>query len=301
MHATIGDADVDIVDVCLPPHLHFDACAAALDAGKEVICEKPLVTSLHECDRLIEKAARASGNVFPVFQYRYGVGATRLRALIDEQATGKPYTCTLETHWNRGRNYYAVAWRGTWAGERGGAVLGHAIHIHDWLGFVLGPVHSVYAELATRVNVIEVEDCAALAIRMCNGALVTSSITLGAADNTTRLRFCFENLTAESGRAPYAPAEDEWTFTAREPAQQSDIDAILARVRTPKAGYAGLFEAIADCLDGNPGREVTLEDARRSLEFVSAVYHSARTAMPVALPLEADHALYDGWVPSASG
>ena len=64
---------------------------------------------------------------------------------------------------------------------------------------ILGPVSNLFAKLTTRVNDIEVEDCAALSIEMENGTLVTSSITLGAANDTSRLRFCFEGLTAESG------------------------------------------------------------------------------------------------------
>ncbi|MHA1552888.1 MAG: Gfo/Idh/MocA family protein, partial [Alphaproteobacteria bacterium] len=61
-----------------------------------------------------------------------------MRALRDPGLAGKPFVGTLETHWNRDVAYYDVDWRGTWAGEQGGAVLGHAIHIHDWLSFALG-------------------------------------------------------------------------------------------------------------------------------------------------------------------
>ena len=57
-------------------------------------------------------------------------------------------------------------------------------------------------------------------------ALVTSSITLGAATNTSRMRFCFEGFTAESGLLPYAPAEAPWSFVARAPYEQSAIDAV---------------------------------------------------------------------------
>ncbi len=295
--AVLADPAIALVDICLPPHLHLDAILRALDAGKDLVCEKPLVSSLRDVDRIAEKMAETGRSVFPVFQYRYGRGAARLRTLQQAGLTGRPYAATLETHWNRAATYYDVPWRGTWAGEQGGAVLGHAIHIHDWLSFVLGPVASVYAETATRVNAIEVEDCAALSIRMESGALVTSSITLGAADEISRLRICFEGLTAESGRAPYAPAADDWQFTARPPTEQSAIDAVAEAVPDCPAGYAGLFEAAADALDGNPGREVTLSDARRSLEFVSAVYGSARTRAPIDLPLAPDHPLYAGWLP----
>ena len=292
--AALSDPAVDIVDICLPPHLHLDACLAALAAGKHVICEKPLVPSLGDLDRLEAAEADATGRVFPVFQYRFGHGLAQLRALIGAGLAGRPYVAALETHWNRGADYYAVDWRGTWAGERGGAVLGHAIHIHDLLCFVLGPAASVHAVLATRVNDIEVEDCAALAIRMESGALATSSITLGAAADTSRLRFCFERLTAESGTLPYTPAEGAWTFTARAPADQARVDAAAASVPAAPAGYAGLFAAIATALTGGPDNSVTLLDARRSLEFVTATYASARGGCPVALPPGKDHPLYGG-------
>ena len=58
-----------------------------------------------------------------------------------------------------------------------------------------------------------------------------------------------------------------------------------------------MFAALADALDGNGGREVTLEDGRRSLEFVTAVYASARSGMPVELPIGAEHPMYGSWLP----
>ena len=295
--AVLADPGIDVVDICLPPHLHVPAALAALEAGKHVICEKPLATSLAEVDRL-EAASRAAGRmVFPVFQYRFGPAARQLRALIDAGLAGRLLVATLETHWNRGADYYASPWRGTWAGERGGAILGHAIHIHDLLSFALGPVARVQAELATRINEIETEDCAALAIRMENGAPVTSSVTLGSARDETRLRFVFEGVTAESGRTPYAPAQGRWEFTARASVQQDEVDAIVGRADTGPVGYGGLFTAVADALDGRPGDEVTLAHGRRSVEFVTAVYAAARSGKAEVLPILSGHALYDGWLP----
>jgi len=187
-------SDADIIDICLPPHLHFSFATQALEAGKHVICEKPLVASLKEADALAQTAQETGGLVFPVFQYRFGTGMAQLRALQKADLLGKPFVATLETHWNRDAAYYAIDWRGTWATERGGAILGHAIHIHDLLTAILGPVAKVHAITATRVNPIETEDCAALSITMESGALVTSSVTLGAADDTSRLRLIYEGL-----------------------------------------------------------------------------------------------------------
>ena len=295
--AVLADADIDIVDICLPPHLHFKSCMAALDAGKAVVCEKPLVASLDEADKLMSKAEETGGKVFPVFQYRYGLGTAQLHDLIDAGLAGRCYAGTLETHWDRPAAYYEVDWRGTWAGEQGGALLGHAIHIHDLLPSVLGPVSRIYADVATRVNDIEVEDCAALSLRMSEGAVITSSVTLGAAGNTSRMRLMFEGFTVESDHAPYSLADKAWTFTARAPTEQGAIDAVLAEVPEAPTGFKGLFQAMAEVLDGGGGREVTLAAGRASLEFVTAAYHSARTGMPVDLPIGPDHPLYGGWMP----
>ncbi len=293
----LADASIDLIDICLPPHLHLMACLDALEAGKTVICEKPLVGSLAEADRLADKIAETNGVIFPVFQYRYGLGMAQLRALIDAGLAGRCFAGTLETHWDRGDAYYDNPWRGTWQGEQGGAILGHAIHIHDMLTYALGPVARVHAELATRVNSIETEDCAALSIRMKNGALITSSVTLGAAGNTSRMRLMFEGFTVESDRAPYAPAAKSWHFTARHPRSQSEIDAVLATVPETPSGFAGFFTAVADAMDGISKDAPTLGDGRRSLEFVTAIYASSRSGTAIELPLTTQHPLYESWLP----
>ncbi len=207
---------------------------------------------------------------------------------------------SLETHWNRGKDYYSKPWRGTWEGEQGGAILSHSIHIHDLVSMILGPVSNVFAKLTTRVNDIEVEDCAALSIEMENGSLVTSSITLGAANDTSRLKFCFEGLTAESGASPdkpYNPADDEWTFIARAPITESQIDDVLSKVKQSKSWYAGMFEEIANKLNGLPSDEVALVDARNSLEFVTAVYASYRQNKTIEIPIDKKNKFYNSWLP----
>ncbi len=211
--------DIDLVDICLPPSLHLATIEAALAAGKHVLCEKPLVGSLEQVERVMRAGEKAGRAVVPVYQYRYGNGLARLRRLIEAGVTGRPLVGSIETHWNRPPEYYDVRWRGKKATELGGAMLGHAIHAHDLLTFTLGPVRRVFAKVATRVNAIETEDCAAVCLEMVSGALVTSSVTLGAAEELSKFRFCFAELTAENpGVPPYRPAEGDWRFRpARRP------------------------------------------------------------------------------------
>jgi len=293
----LADPSIQLIDVCLPPHLHFPITLKAHAAGKDVVCEKPLVRSLEEANALLESVKTTGRSIFPVFQYRFGPAMRQLRALIDAGLAGKAYVASSEVHWNRGKGYYDIPWRGTWKGECGGAILGHAIHAHDLICYVLGPVDEVFTMADTRVNTIETEDCAALSFRMKNGALATSSVTLGAAEDTSRLRFCFEGFTAESGSLPYRPAEDKWRFIARAPTTQAQIDAVLATVGDGENGFTGFVEAIADAMEGRGGKEVTVTDGLQSIELVTAIYRSAREGKLVRLAEAAEGQWIKGWAP----
>ena len=294
----LADDSIDIIDICLPPKLHFDAVMSSLRSGKHVVCEKPLVASLHEANTLITQARKSDKQLVPVFQYRYGPASSQLQSLIKAELTGKPLVASMETHWNRTEVYYDNPWRGTWAGEQGGAVLGHAIHNHDFLCSVFGPVHKLSAFNTTRVNDIEVEDCAAIAFEMTNGALASSSITLGAATDTTRIRFCFDNITAQSSTTPYAPAEGVWTFEARKNISQQALDDFLVEVPNEPSGFSGLFDQLAQQLNTGVSNVITMEDGYRSLELVTAIYASARDGCSINLPLSKEHPMYAGWQPN---
>jgi len=293
--AVLADPDIDLVDICLPPALHVPMALRALEAGKHVICEKPVAGSMADVARL-KKATEAAGrDLFPVFQYRYGPAFRHLAALDAAGLLGAPRVASLDTHWNRGADYYAVPWRGTWEYEMGGAVLGHAIHIHDLIGRAFGPVVEVAALTDTRVNPIETEDCAALAMRTARGGLVTSSITLGAATDETRLRLVYERATVESARIPYAPGSAVWTVTARDPADQPAIDAVA--VPEGLDWFAGYLADVAARIEGRPNTAVTLDEGGASIALVTAIYRSARFGERVRLPLEPGSPLWDGWRP----
>ena len=226
-------------------------------------------------------------------RYRYGNGLARLRHLIAKGIVGKPLVASIETYWNRQPAYYDVKWRGRKATELGGAILGHAIHAHDMLTFTFGPVRRVFAKIATRVNAIEMEDCAAICFEMTSGALVTSSVTLGAAEELSKFRFCFANVTAENaGVPPYQPAEGDWRFTPR---SDLDIDAALRDFAPGQESFAGLVEALYPALEGTGPWPLTLQDAYNSLELVSAIYYSSATNAPVELPLPPDHPTRESW------
>ncbi|MBI3706808.1 MAG: Gfo/Idh/MocA family oxidoreductase [Proteobacteria bacterium] len=295
--AVLRRGDVDIVDICTPSATHGALAEAALAAGKHVVCEKPLAGSLAEVDRLKAAASRAKGRLMPIFQYRYGNGLLKLRHLMAKGLTGRLYLSTVETLWRREPAYYANPWRGKWKTELGGTLTTHAIHAHDILCWVAGPVRSVFARTATRVNAIEVEDCAAAALTLADGSLATLSVTVGAATDTSRLRFCFEHLTAESSAAPYTPGSEPWTFTPAGSEIGARIDAALADFRPKAERFAGQFADFHAALESGGKLPITVDDARAAIELLTALYHSAAAGAAVDLPLAADHPKYGGWQP----
>ena len=125
------NSDANVIDICLPPSMHVKTTLEALEAGKHVICEKPIAASLAEVDQLEAASCQSGCHVFPVFQYRFGPAFAQLSSLRENQLLGDPKTAALETHWNRDSTYYDVPWRGTWDYERGGAIISHAIHAHE--------------------------------------------------------------------------------------------------------------------------------------------------------------------------
>lgn len=291
--------ELDIVDICTPPHLHFRHIEQVLAAGKHAFCEKPLVGSLAEVDALAGAETRSGRRVMPIFQKRFGHGLQKLRFLVDEGVVGRAYVATAETAWRRRAPYYAVPWRGKWSTELGGTLLGHAIHAHDMLCYILGPISRVFARVATRVNPIEVEDCASVSLMMADGSLASLSATLGSSPEITRHRFCFSNLTAESNLQPYDNSSEPWTFSADSPEQAAEIDAALASYRPLPESFEGQFLRVYNAFESGDELPVTLADARTALELISAMYYDARSGEDVTLPLGRDHPVYTGWLPEA--
>ena len=289
--------DIDVIDICTPPMVHYPQIMAALAAGKHVICEKPLVGSLKELDEVIAAEKSARGRLMPVFQYRFGDGIEQVKAIIDAGIAGKPYVGTVETLWRREAKYYEVPWRGKWATELGGVLMGHAIHPHDLFVYLMGPIRSLFGRTATRVNPIEVEDCISASVELESGALGSFTATLGSADEITRLRLAFENVTFESDHSPYQPGTRPWTITPRSDEAAQRIVDLLADWKPVAPRFTTQMARFHDALTGTGPLPVTSADSRRALEIVTAMYHSSETHEEVRLPIGPDHPKYASWLP----
>ena len=297
--AMLADPDLDAVSICTPPSLHRAMVMDALGAGKHVICEKPFTSSLRLTDEIIEAETRSAARVMPIFQYRFQPGIARIRHLIASGLPGRAYLSSVETAWLRGASYYSVPWRGKFATELGGVLLTQSIHVHDLFLWLMGPAAEVKAFKTTRVNPIEVEDCAVASLRMADGSLASLAATLGSARPATRIRLCFENMVIErqcyDADAP-RPGAEPWSVAARTPELQAEAERIMAAAPLPAPDFAGQFEDFARALRDGSAFAVSLGDARRSRELVTALFHASETGEAVTLPIGRDHPRYDGWV-----
>ncbi|HWA17758.1 MAG TPA: Gfo/Idh/MocA family oxidoreductase [Devosia sp.] len=289
--------DLDIIDICTPPMVHYPMILAALRAGKHVVCEKPLVGSLAEIDEVMAIEARSAGKLMPVFQYRFGNGIQQAKAIIDAGLAGKPFVGTVETLWRREADYYAVPWRGKWKTELGGVLMGHAIHPHDMFVYLMGPLKSLFGRVATRVNPIEVEDCISASVELVSGALGSFTAALGSADEITRIRLAFENVTIESDHAPYNPGAAPWKILPRNEGTRSAIADLLKDWKDVPPRFTTQMARFHNALLGKGDLPVTTADSRRALEIVTAFYQSSRTHQEVVFPIGRDNPNYRSWLP----
>ena len=116
-------------------------------------------------------------------------------------------------------------------------------------------------------------------------------------DTEAQMRLAFENVSFESGYEPYQPGTKPWRIIPASPEIGKQIDELLADWKDVPPGYTSQMRRFADALDTGGELPVTTADARRSLEIITAFYHSSRTRTEVRLPIGADHPLYRGWLP----
>jgi predicted dehydrogenase len=293
--------ELDVVVICTPPALHASMVQQALAAGKHAVCEKPFASSLAEVDAVIEAESRSRARCMPIFQYRFGDGVARVRHVIRSGLAGRHYVSSAETAKRRGPDYYAVPWRGKFATELGGVLLTQAIHTHDLLLWLIGRPAEVTCFKTTRVTPIEVEDCAVASLRMEDGSLASLTATLGSARQVTRLRLCYENVTFEKqcyDDDSARPGNEPWTIIPKTPELGEAIAAKAAEITPQRAWFVRQYELFADAITTDAPFPVTLDDARMSIELITALFASDELRASVALPIVAGHPTYAGWLPA---
>src|SRR5690606_29011426 len=135
-------------------------------------------------------------------------------------------------------------------------------------------------------------------VELESGALGSFTASLGSADEITRIRLVFENVSFESDHAPYQPGTAPWTILPRSEEVKARIMALLADWQDVPPRFTTQMARFHDALMGRAPLPVTSADSRRALEIVTAMYHSSETREEVRLPIGADHPKYASWLPA---
>lgn len=167
----VKDPDIDIINVCTPSGLHASMSIDALNAGKHVICEKPMALSTRDADKMIEASKVNNKKLFIVKQNRFNKPIIILKDAAQKGNFGKIYSIIINVVWNRRPDYYLEAdWRGTKKLD-GGALFTQASHFIDILHWIGGPVRSVFAKTENFLHNIETEDTGAILLKFKSGGL----------------------------------------------------------------------------------------------------------------------------------
>jgi len=149
----IADEKVEIVDNCLPNNMHAEPCIAAAEAGKNVLCEKPLAATLEDAKAMYEAVEKAGVKNMTAFNYRF-VPAIRLaKKLIEEGYIGKilQYRAVYLQEWIMDPNFPLV-WRLRKSVSGSGALGDLGAHIIDLARFLVGEVSSVCGMMETFIK-----------------------------------------------------------------------------------------------------------------------------------------------------
>ena len=286
----LGSKEIDIITIATPSGLHMEPAVAAAQAGKHVICEKPLEITLERIDAMIDAHQKAGTVLGGIFQNRFSDAMTPLREAIDSGRFGVITYAGVYVPWWRSDEYYKGGWHGSWKLDGGGALMNQSIHMVDMLCDLMPPVESVQAFLGTLGHPqIETEDTSVTALRFTNGAL---GVIYGTTASYPGQFKRFE-ITGTNGTVVYL----EDSFTVWQFAEEKPEDEKIRRqfgeiksgggVADPAAisyqNHTRNFEAFIDALESGEDFCISGTQARKAVEVILAIYKSAKEQKAVKL------------------
>ena len=286
----IANPEVEAIIVTSWPTAHAGPVIAAAQAGKHILCEKPIATTLEDADAMVAAAEQAGVKFTMGYQPRFGNVWPTVKRLIDEGLIGRPM---LLNTIGAGPSSHGAKWflQKQFAG--GGIFMDWGIYTAFSLNYWMGPVERVYAtskifrdEVLVRgelVTGIDVEDTIAATLTFKNGAIGnwSSAWAVKARHGTTVIDGDGGSILMRSGQ------DGIGVYTT----QLDDPDYLMGWRQLPVSDptvvdmhYRKIAHLVDSVLDDTP-LVLTGADGRDALELVLATYKSAETGEAVNLPL----------------
>ena len=315
LDAFLKESGVEAVCICTPHPAHRDPSVAAAEAGIHLLIEKPLASSLEDCDAILDAVEKSDVKLGMLCQRRFYEPCARIRECIESGKIGRPILGTVTVLGWRDQDYYdSDSWRGTWKEEGGGVLVNQAVHQLDLLLWYMGPVAEVSGYWGNLNHPsIEVDDTAVASIRFKSGALgqVLASNSYNPAihgkvsvlgSNGSLVGVQTDGgamFIAGMSKIEEPPLNDYWTVPGEEsklPEWIKEDTAQFNRINAMEYYHAlnidDFLEAIIEdrepCVSGQAGRE--------TVELFTAIYRSGRDGKSIQYPLypEYDRSDFDG-------
>jgi UDP-N-acetyl-2-amino-2-deoxyglucuronate dehydrogenase len=283
----LSASDVDVVTLCTPSGMHPDQAIQVARAGKHVMTEKPMATRWIDGMRMVRGCDEADVHLFVVKQNRRNATLQLLKRAMEKGRFGRVHMVTINVFWSRPQSYYDSAkWRGTWEFD-GGALMNQASHYVDLVDWLIGPVESVQAYVATLARNIQVEDTATVGVRWRSGALGSINVTMLAYPKNFEgsITIIGEKGTVRIGGVAVNEIQ-HWEFADKDPEDDKVKSANYETTSVYGFGHPLYYDNVIKVLRGEADPETDGREGLRSLELLIASYLSARDGRRVALPLE---------------
>lgn len=280
----------ELIAICTESGKHGKIALACIDAGSNLIIEKPIALSLQEGDKIIKKAKEKNIKVSACHQNRFNKSVQKIREAVEKKRFGRLLYGTAHIRWNRSEDYYKQApWRGTWE-QDGGALMNQCIHNIDLLRWMMGDEIIEVVGMTDNLmhDFIEAEDLGMALIKFSNGSygIVEGTTNIYPKNLEETLYIFGEKGTVKAGGKSVNLIE-EWQFADN----LDDSEEIKEKYHENPPniygfGHNPLYTDMIDAIKNDRKPYVTAEDGRRALELVLAIYKSAAEGKSVKLPLD---------------
>jgi predicted dehydrogenase len=175
----ILEADLDAVDICLPHHLHAEAIVSAAQAGKHILCEKPLCLTVEEANQVQQAVSTAGVTLMCAHNQLFLPAVSTAKQLLDQGILGTVYEVRITDTFYNDFNPQNMGWRATAATSGGGELIDTGYHPTYLMLHLAGgsPVEATALLSRHRLRFMDSEDSAQVLVRFDNGIvghLVTS-------------------------------------------------------------------------------------------------------------------------------
>ncbi len=288
---------VDAVYIATPHHLHAPMVIQAALAGKHIMVEKPLATSVADGLQMIETCRRAGVKLSVCYVTRYYPACQEAHRLVRSGAIGDIISFSIREvfakqagYWEGGYTGRAKTdWRKFWQTSGGGVLNINISHNLDRMRFITGlEAARVYAEYATFATSVEVEDLIAVILRMTNGAIGSihaascvpgGSSVVGSAPHG-------DQIYGTQGAIVYSYSDRVWLATSRGAEMANRAEWREVEIKDPGVdARTHYIEEFVEAITAGKTAPISGEDGLAIVKIVQAAYESGRTHLPISIEI----------------